>query len=98
MRQMNASNTITEKGERTMKNITELIPVRSCKKVHDTDDFDAMVRIVNRHQNEMKEQKERTRRRRKELLFRYVGMALDAAIFAFSIIGLATVIAFIFMM
>lgn len=80
-----------------MKKLIRAVPVGNQERIREAEDIDTMVRIVNRFQNEAKEQKAREQRRQKEVFCRRVKMAFDAAVLVFSIIGFAAVIAVILM-
>ncbi len=69
-----------------MKKLVRAVPAGNQKRACEVEDIDTMVKIVNRFQNEAKEQKAREQRRQ-----------FEAAILVFSIIGFATVIAVILM-
>ena len=80
-----------------MNRMMQIVPVMS-KEQYEVQSLDTMVNVVNATQQHKVEVKARMKRRRRQRIQKIVNMVLDLAVLGTSLIGLATIIAFLMTM
>lgn len=80
-----------------MNRMMQLVPVMS-KEQYEVQSLDTMVNVVNATQQHKAEVKARMERRRKQKIQKTVNMVVDIALIGTSLIGIATIIAFLMTM
>lgn len=80
-----------------MNRMMQLVPVMS-KEQYEVQSLDTMVNVVNATQQHKVEVKARMKRRRRQKIKRIVNMVLDLAVLVTSLLGVATIIAFLMTM
>ena len=80
-----------------MNRMMQLVPVMS-KEQYEMQSLDTMVNVVNATQQHKVEVKARMERRRRQKIKRIVNMVLDLAVLVTSLLGVATIIAFLMTM
>ncbi|MBR2890365.1 MAG: hypothetical protein IKC09_08840 [Oscillospiraceae bacterium] len=80
-----------------MNRMMQLVPVMS-KEQYEVQSLDTMVNVVNATQQHKVEVKARMERRRRQKIKRIVNMVLDLAVLVTSLLGVATIIAFLMTM
>ena len=80
-----------------MNRMMQLVPVMS-KEQYEVQSLDTMVNVVNATQQHKIEVKARMKRRRRQKIKRIVNMVLDLAVLVTSLLGVATIIAFLMTM
>lgn len=80
-----------------MNRMMQLVPVMS-KEQYEVQSLDTMVNVVNATQQHKAEVKARMKRRRRQKIQKTVNLALDLAVLGTSLLGVATIIAFLMTM
>lgn len=80
-----------------MNRMMQLVPVMS-KEQYEVQSLDTMVNVVNATQQHKEEVKARMERRRRQKIQKTVNLVLDLAVLGTSLLGVATIIAFLMTM
>ena len=80
-----------------MNRMMQLVPVMS-KEQYEVQSLDTMVNVVNATQQHKAEVKTRMKRRRRQKIQKTVNLVLDLAVLGTSLLGVATIIAFLMTM